>query len=61
MQLLADGSIPVFVVTSRVRSLMFVIAIIVSIVPIIWIFVDLFLIPGIARRYNNDLTDRLQR
>lgn len=40
---------------------MFVIAVIVSIVPIIWIFVDLFLIPGIARRYNNDLIDRLQR
>ena len=40
---------------------MFVSAVIVAIVPIIWIFVDLFLIPGIARRYNNDLIDRLQR
>ena len=39
---------------------MFVSAVIVSIVPLIWIFVDLFLIPGIARRYNNDLIDRLQ-
>ena len=43
-----------------VAEAMFVSAVIVAIVPIIWIFVDLFLIPGIVRRYNNDIIDRLQ-
>jgi len=38
-----------------------VIAVIVFMIPVIWIFVDLFLIPGIVRRYNNDIIDRLQR
>ena len=28
-------------------------------ITIIWAFVDLFLIPGIARKYNNDLATRL--
>ena len=28
-------------------------------IPAIWIFVDLFLIPGITRKYNNDLAARL--
>jgi TM2 domain-containing membrane protein YozV len=37
-----------------------IIAVIVFMVPVIWIFVDLFLIPGIVRRYNNDIIDRLQ-
>ena len=36
------------------------IAIIAYIVVAIWLFVDLFLVPGIVRRYNNDLIQRLE-
>ena len=59
--LIVGALVTSFMALDEMAEAMFVIAIIVSIVPIVWIFVDLFLIPGIARRYNNDLTDRLQR
>ena len=36
------------------------IAIIAYIAIAIWLFVDLFLVPGMVRRYNNDLIQRLE-
>ena len=28
-------------------------------VPIIWVFIDIFLIPGMARKYNTDLASQI--
>lgn len=30
-----------------------------AIIPAIWVFIDVFLIPGMARSYNSDLANRL--
>ena len=36
-----------------------VVGFVTILIPAIWVFVDLFLIPGITRRYNSDLAVRL--
>ncbi|MFQ6063168.1 MAG: TM2 domain-containing protein [Methanosarcinales archaeon] len=30
------------------------------IIPAIWVFIDLFLIPGMARKYNTELASKLE-
>jgi TM2 domain-containing membrane protein YozV len=43
----------------EVAEALFVIAIIDFVVLVVWILVDLFLIPGLVRRYNHEIVDRL--
>lgn len=51
-------AILVLSILAFVLSFVFV-GFIIFVVPVIWVFVDLFLIPGIAREFNNGLIARL--
>lgn len=53
-------AIAILVLTLASFLLMIVaIGFIIFIIPATWVFIDLFLIPGMARRYNSDLAAKL--
>ncbi|MCB0157849.1 MAG: TM2 domain-containing protein [Caldilineaceae bacterium] len=56
-----SGSGAVILILTIVSLLLALVGIgfITGIIPAIWVFVDLFLIPGMARSYNSELANRL--